>query len=203
MTLPMPAELLEAFRAAAELRLARDVGSQRIAHPIRTATGRRWVGVYEVTPTEVVNLAWSGPAPPAHPRFPAERGLSGAAINTRKTVVSNDVSRDPRYLTALPSTGSELIVPIIVSDRVVGTLDVEDEVTPSGNGGGAATTAPPNEPFPLRGRGRDEPELRQELLRGCGVQAVRLVRRPAHRVAGHRQRDDQVALHPAQEVRPA
>ena len=44
-------------------------------------------------------------------------------------VVSNDVARDPRYLTALASTGSELIVPIIVGDRVVGTLDVEDERT--------------------------------------------------------------------------
>ena len=40
------------------------------------STGRRWVGVYEVTPTEVVNLAWSGPAPPAHPTFPAAQGLT-------------------------------------------------------------------------------------------------------------------------------
>jgi GAF domain-containing protein len=73
-----------------------------------------------------VNLAWSGPAPPAHPRFPAERGLTGAAISARETVVSNDVARDPRYLTALASTGSELIVPVVVGDRVLGTLDVED-----------------------------------------------------------------------------
>lgn len=60
----MPDELPEAIRAEAELRLARDERSQRIADLIRTATGRRWVGVYEVTTTEVVNLAWSGPAPP-------------------------------------------------------------------------------------------------------------------------------------------
>jgi GAF domain-containing protein len=83
--------------------------------------------VYEVTSTEVVNLAWSGPAPPAHPRFPAGRGLTGAAIRARATVVSNDVASDPRYLTAFASTGSELIVPVVVGDRVVGTLDVEDE----------------------------------------------------------------------------
>jgi L-methionine (R)-S-oxide reductase len=47
----------------------------------------------------------------------------------RATVVSNDVARDPRYLTALASTGSEMIVPVIVGDEVVGTLDVEDETT--------------------------------------------------------------------------
>ena len=125
----MSDELPEAVRAAAEQRLPRDKRSRRIAALIRTATGRRWVGVYEVTPTEVVNLAWSGPTAPAHPRFPIERGLTAAAINTREIVVSNDVARDPRYLTALASTGSELIVPIIVGDRVVGTLDVEDERT--------------------------------------------------------------------------
>ena len=123
----MPDELLEAVRAAAELPLSRAERSQRIADLVRTATGRRWVGVYEVTSAEVVNLAWSGPAPPSHPRFPAEHGLTGAAIRARETVVSNDVAQDPRYLTALVSTGSELIVPIIVGNRVVGTLDVEDE----------------------------------------------------------------------------
>jgi putative methionine-R-sulfoxide reductase with GAF domain len=125
----MSDELLEAVRAAAEVRVPREARAQRIADLIRTATDRRWVGVYEVTSSEVINLAWSGPAAPAHPRFPIERGLTGAAISTRETVVSNDVARDPRYLTALASTGSELIVPVIVGDRVVGTLDVEDERT--------------------------------------------------------------------------
>jgi L-methionine (R)-S-oxide reductase len=125
----MPDELLEAVRAAAELRVAREERSQRIADLIRSATGRRWVGVYEVRSAEAVNLAWSGPAAPAHPRFPVERGLTGAAVRTRETVVSNDVARDPRYLTALASTGSELVVPVVVGDRVVGTLDVEDERT--------------------------------------------------------------------------
>jgi L-methionine (R)-S-oxide reductase len=125
----MADELREAVRVAGELRLPRDERAQRIADLIRTSTDRRWVGIYEVTPTEVVNLAWSGPAPPAYPRFSADQGLTGAAIKARETLVSNDVARDPRYLTALASTGSELIVPVIVGDEVVGTLDVEDEST--------------------------------------------------------------------------
>jgi L-methionine (R)-S-oxide reductase len=120
-------ELQPAVRAAATSILGRGERAKQIADLVRASTGRRWVGVYEVTSTEVVNLAWSGPAPPVHPRFPVERGLTGAAISSRETVVSNDVARDPRYLTALASTGSELIVPVIVGDRVVGTLDVEDE----------------------------------------------------------------------------
>jgi L-methionine (R)-S-oxide reductase len=125
----MADELREAVRVAGELRLPRDERAQRIADLIRTSTDRRWVGIYEVTPTEVVNLAWSGPAPPAYPHFSADQGLTGAAIKARETVVANDVARDPRYLTALASTGSELIVPVIVGDEVVGTLDVEDQST--------------------------------------------------------------------------
>jgi L-methionine (R)-S-oxide reductase len=101
--------------------------AQRITDLVRTHTRRRWVGIYSVSSDEVVNLAWSGPGPPAYPRFPASRGLTGAAIASRISVVSNDVANDPRYLTALESTGSELIVPVLIDGRVVGTLDVEDE----------------------------------------------------------------------------
>jgi putative methionine-R-sulfoxide reductase with GAF domain len=54
-------------------------------------------------------------------------------------VLSNDVANDPRYLTALESTGSELIVPVLVEGRVVGTLDVEDERTAAFDEGDRAT----------------------------------------------------------------
>ena len=125
----MAAELHDSVRAIAERPGARGERAQQVAELIRSRTNRRWVGIYEVTPTEVVNLAWSGPGPPAYPSFPVARGLTAAAISARETVVSNDVASDPRYLTALASTGSELIVPVVLGDRVVGTLDVEDEAT--------------------------------------------------------------------------
>jgi L-amino acid N-acyltransferase YncA/putative methionine-R-sulfoxide reductase with GAF domain len=102
---------------------------QRVAELVREATGRRWVGVYAVGSDEVVNLAWAGPGPPAYPTFPTDQGLTSAVIAQGQTVVSNDVANDPRYLTALDSTGSEMIVPVVLDGRVVGTLDVEDERT--------------------------------------------------------------------------
>ena len=108
---------------------SREDRAKRIADCIRQATGRRWVGIYAVTSEEVVNLAWSGPSAPAHPTFPATQGLTGAAISQQATVISNDVTRDPRYLVALESTGSEMIVTVIVDGRVVGTVDVEEERT--------------------------------------------------------------------------
>jgi L-methionine (R)-S-oxide reductase len=120
-------ELVDRVRCESTGDGSRSERAKRVADLVRAATGRRWVGIYAVTSDEVENLAWSGPSPPAHPTFPASQGLTGAAIEHRSTVVSNDVATDPRYLTALESTGSEMIVPVIVEGTVVGTVDVEDE----------------------------------------------------------------------------
>jgi L-methionine (R)-S-oxide reductase len=121
--------LADAVRAEADADGPPEQRAQRIADLLRARTGRRWIGVYRVEGDEIANLAWSGPAAPAHPRFPIDRGLTGAAIESGRSVLSNDVATDPRYLTALDSTGSELIVPVLVGGLVVGTLDVEDERT--------------------------------------------------------------------------
>jgi GAF domain-containing protein len=122
-------DLVDDVRREAGADAATEERASRVAELIRTRTGRRWVGVYCVTSSEVKNLAWSGPGAPAYPNFPLERGLTGAAIRSRSTVVSNDVAHDPRYLTNQQSTGSELIVPVLLDGTVVGTLDVEDAAT--------------------------------------------------------------------------
>jgi L-methionine (R)-S-oxide reductase len=111
--------------------LASDLGrvekAVQIAELIRQAGSYRWVGLYAVTDHEITAIGWSGPGAPAHPRFPVTQGLSGAAVATRRAVVVNDVSADPRYLTAFASTLSEAIVPVVDpgTGTVVGTLDVE------------------------------------------------------------------------------
>jgi len=123
------AELIDEVRREAGTDSAPEDRASRAAELIRTRTGRRWVGIYRVASREVRNLAWSGPAAPAYPNFPVEQGLTAVAIRARSTIVSNDVANDPRYLTNQESTGSELIVPVLVGGEVVGTLDVEDAAT--------------------------------------------------------------------------
>ena len=101
---------------------------QEAAELIRRAGGYRWVGLYEVTDTEIAAIAWTGTVPPAFPRFPREKGLNGVAVSTKNAVVSQDVANDPRYLTAFATTGSEAIFPVIAhAGQVIGTIDVESE----------------------------------------------------------------------------
>lgn len=100
-----------------------------VVKAIRQVGTYRWVGLYEVTQEEIVNLAFDGPGAPAHPRFPVTQGLSGAAVASRETIGVGDVREDTRYLTAFSSTRSEIIVPVLdrAGQKVVGTLDVESE----------------------------------------------------------------------------
>jgi L-methionine (R)-S-oxide reductase len=101
----------------------------RIAGAIRDTGGHRWVGVYEVTETQVVILGYCGLGAPAYPRFPRTDGLTAAAVATGQAVVVDDVSTDPRYLTAFGSTRSEMIVPVLEPDTttVLGTIDVDSD----------------------------------------------------------------------------
>jgi L-methionine (R)-S-oxide reductase len=100
----------------------------QLAERLRQTGGWRWLGVYAVGATEISLIGWSGPAPPAHPRFPRDRGLCGAAAASGAPVVVNDVTSDPRYLETLGTTLSEMVVPVKrASGEVVGLIDVESD----------------------------------------------------------------------------
>src|SRR5919106_2593645 len=122
---PLLGEVFRALDGDAE----RERRATGVARAIRRAGDYRWVGLYEVTEEEIVNLAFDGLGVPAHPRFPATQGLSGSAVASGETVVVGDVREDPRYLTAFGSTRSEIIVPVVdrAGRKVVGTIDVESE----------------------------------------------------------------------------
>jgi phosphoserine phosphatase RsbU/P len=57
--------------------------------------------------------------------IPLGRGLVGYAAETKQAVVVPDVTKDPRYIEANPETRSELVVPLIYKDKVIGILDLE------------------------------------------------------------------------------
>lgn len=58
-------------------------------------------------------------------RVPIGQGIIGTAALERRPVVVDDVTKDSRYIHVLSGTRSELAVPLISKNRVLGVLDIE------------------------------------------------------------------------------
>ena len=123
--------LLHDIEALLSKDLDRISKARAVLNVIREDGGYRWAGLYDVDLQRglVSNIAWSGPGAPQYPNFPSGSGLTSRAISSKRTVNVGDVASDPDYLTALATTRSEIIVPVLdwSGDRVLGTLDVESE----------------------------------------------------------------------------
>lgn len=59
--------------------------------------------------------------------IPAGKGITGAAAATRQLVRVEDTHADPRYIAVNPGIRSEISVPLIVRDRLIGVLDLESD----------------------------------------------------------------------------
>lgn len=59
--------------------------------------------------------------------LPLGKGITGAAAESRQPVLSRDTSTDPRYIDSHAGIRSEVAVPLIVKDRVIGVMDLESE----------------------------------------------------------------------------
>jgi len=62
---------------------------------------------------------------PEKTRLKPGEGLCGAAVLSKRPVLVGDVSADARYLNLIPHARSELVVPLLHKDRVVGVFDLE------------------------------------------------------------------------------
>jgi signal transduction histidine kinase len=85
-------------------------------------------------------LSWAGgtrlPVAPAEALPPpvielsATQSLVASAARSRRPIITNDVTRDPRFLpvSVLPDTRSEMTIPLIVGDELLGVLDLQSDV---------------------------------------------------------------------------
>ena len=64
---------------------------------------------------------------PARFRVPLNRGITGHAAGLRQPIRLDDVRLDPRYITcdSCDRVISELVVPLLLQDRLIGVLDLE------------------------------------------------------------------------------
>ena len=58
-------------------------------------------------------------------RIKVGEGVTGTAAQRREAVLIGDVNADPIYISAVPNVRSELAVPLIIKNRVIGVIDIE------------------------------------------------------------------------------
>jgi L-methionine (R)-S-oxide reductase len=121
-------ELLQEFQEFVQTATTAESVMERIAQRLHeTMTRYNWVGFYLVDPADA-GILLVGPfvgsfTPNA--RIPLDTGLCGAAAMSGQTVVVDDVSKDPRYLSGSPMVNSEIVVPIFVRNKLAAELDIE------------------------------------------------------------------------------
>jgi L-methionine (R)-S-oxide reductase len=84
-------------------------------------SGRR--GPDGMDPGELVVGPFQGK--PACVRIPLGKGVCGSAAATRNTIVVRDVHEFPGHIACDAASQSEIVVPLIKGERLVGVLDID------------------------------------------------------------------------------
>jgi L-methionine (R)-S-oxide reductase len=120
----LTATLLSAIAAAPDGRAA-------LAETVRLLKAGRahytWAGVYLLEGDELVLGPYLG-KPTPHVRIPLGRGICGAAATQKATITVDDVNGDARYLACSLETRSEIVVPIMRGDEVLGEIDIDSDL---------------------------------------------------------------------------
>ncbi|GAB3380641.1 GAF domain-containing protein [Lysobacter fragariae] len=82
-----------------------------------------WVGFYFFDGTELVVGPFQGL--PACVRIPLDKGVCGAAARTRQTQRVADVHAFPGHIACDAASRSELVVPLVRGDELIGVFDLD------------------------------------------------------------------------------
>ena len=85
-----------------------------------------WVGFYLVKNNELVVGPFQGPV--ACTRIKKGKGVCGTSWAEAKTIIVDDVEKFPGHIACSSVSRSEIVVPMIKNNEVVGVLDVDSEM---------------------------------------------------------------------------
>jgi GAF domain-containing protein len=84
-----------------------------------------WVGFYLVKKNDLVLAPFQGPV--ACTRIKKGRGVCGTAWAEAKTIIVPDVEKFPGHIACSSLSKSEIVIPIIKNNIVVGVLDIDSK----------------------------------------------------------------------------
>lgn len=86
-------------------------------------TDINWVGFYLMKDNELVLGPFQGL--PACVRIPVGRGVCGSAVAQKETILVEDVHAFPGHIACDAASNSEIVIPLIKNDEVIGVLDID------------------------------------------------------------------------------
>ena len=97
-----------------------------ISAALKEQFGWLWVGFYLVKEDELVLGPFQGPV--ACTRIKKGRGVCGAAWQDAKTLIVPDVEKFPGHIACSSLSKSEIVIPLMQNNEVIGVLDVDSEL---------------------------------------------------------------------------
>lgn len=96
-----------------------------VAAALKEQFGWFWVGFYLVKDNELVLGPFQGPV--ACTRIRKGRGVCGSSWEQQKTLIVPDVEKFPGHIACSSLSKSEIVVPVIRNNEVVGVLDLDSD----------------------------------------------------------------------------
>ena len=84
-----------------------------------------WVGFYLSDENGYLTLTEFEGEPTIHTKIRFGEGICGQAAETKRTFLTNDVSKETNYLSCSIKVKSEIVVPIMQDSRFIGELDID------------------------------------------------------------------------------
>ncbi|UYG06123.1 GAF domain-containing protein [Halomonas sp. M4R1S46] len=98
--------------------------AQTCAFLMQELPALNWVGFYLHREPEMLGLGPFQGKPACHP-IPFSKGVCGAAARTRETQRIDDVHAIADHIACDSASNAELVVPVVVDDRLWGVLDLD------------------------------------------------------------------------------
>jgi GAF domain-containing protein len=100
-----------------------------VSAALKEAFGFLWVGFYLVDDGQLVLGPFQGPI--ACTRIDFDKGVCGSAWKKEATIIVENVDEFPGHIACSSQSKSEIVVPLIKDNAVIGVLDIDSDTLSS------------------------------------------------------------------------